>query len=218
VFIYLYMRSVALDSAADLTARARIRERALELFAARGLDAVTVREIAAAAGVSPALVVHHYGSKQALREAVDAYVCKVFDALLEAVSELPAQALPRRPEALAGFAELMVAHLPGGSVVPAYLRRLLLSGDEAGRDLFRRWYALTVAHAEELTAAGVMRRSDDAALRAAFLLVNDLAVVLLRDQLADVLGVDPLTPAGARRWAAETLDAYARGVFTTEGS
>jgi tetracycline repressor-like protein len=37
---------------------------ASRLFAAHSPDAVTVRPIATAAGVSPALVVHHFGSKE----------------------------------------------------------------------------------------------------------------------------------------------------------
>ncbi|MEO7078692.1 MAG: helix-turn-helix domain-containing protein, partial [Rhodococcus sp. (in: high G+C Gram-positive bacteria)] len=36
----------------DRTARARIRDEALRLFAERGPDAITMRDIAAAAGVS----------------------------------------------------------------------------------------------------------------------------------------------------------------------
>ena len=55
----------------DLKAAAVIREVAMRLFADRGAAAVTVREIAAAAGVSPGLVMHHYGSKDGLRDAVD---------------------------------------------------------------------------------------------------------------------------------------------------
>ena len=35
---------------------------------------MTVRKVAAAASVSPALVIHHYGSVEALREACDHYV------------------------------------------------------------------------------------------------------------------------------------------------
>jgi AcrR family transcriptional regulator len=55
----------------DLTARAAIRNATLRLFADRGPDAVSVRAIASEAGVSPALVLHHFGSKAGLREAVD---------------------------------------------------------------------------------------------------------------------------------------------------
>jgi TetR/AcrR family transcriptional regulator, regulator of cefoperazone and chloramphenicol sensitivity len=71
---------------------------------------------------------------------------------------------------------------------------------------------------EQLTAAGAMRASGDVAVRAAFLTVNDLAMVLLRDQLTAVLGVDPLSPDGMRRWAAEVVTAYTEGVFTGEVS
>src|SRR6266508_1453721 len=57
----------------DLTARARIRDAALRLFAERGIEAATIRDIAKAAGVSSGLVRHHFGSKEALRDACDSY-------------------------------------------------------------------------------------------------------------------------------------------------
>lgn len=199
----------------DLTARAVIRNRALELFAERGPDAVTVRDIAAAANVSPALVVHHYGSKAGLVEAVDDEVARVFDDALAAMAERP-EDLAGGPGAARGVAEILLASVPEGSPVPAYLRRLLLSGDPVGHDLFKRWYDATLALLSSLGEAGVLRPTDDPAVRAAFLLVNDLALLLLRDHLTDAVGVDPLTPAGMQRWAADVLDAYARGVFIPE--
>lgn len=58
----------------DLTARARIRDAALQHFADRGAEATTVRAVAKAAGVTPGLVCHHFGSKRGLWEACDAYV------------------------------------------------------------------------------------------------------------------------------------------------
>ena len=200
----------------DLTARAVIRDRALALFAAHGSDAVTIRQIAADAGVSPALVVHHYGSKQGLREAVDAYVAGVFDDMFVAATEDPAQFGSGGPQAAAIFAELMLSHLLPDSPVPAYLRRLLLSGDPAGRELFRRWHALSATMTDRLVAAGMLRPSADPPVRSAFLMINDLAAVLLRDHLTDVLGVDPLSPDGIRRWAADVVAAYTDGVFKTE--
>ncbi len=201
----------------DITARALIRDRALALFAEQGPDAVTIREIAAAAGVSPGLVVHHYGSKQGLREAVDAYVSEAFEGMLAAAVDDPEAFGGSVPQAAASFAELLLAYLPPDSPVPAYLKRLLLSGDPVGRDLFRRWYELSVAMTAQFTQAGMMRPSDDPAVRAAFLMINDLAVVLLRDHLTDVLGIDPLSDDGIRRWAADVVAAYAEGVFTSEG-
>ena len=57
----------------DLTARARIRDAALRLFGDRGTDGTTIRDIAATAGVSGGLVRHHFGSKEGLRDACDAY-------------------------------------------------------------------------------------------------------------------------------------------------
>ncbi len=200
----------------DLTARAVIRNRALALFSERGPDAVTVRDIAAAAEVSPALVLHHYGSKAGLRAEVDAHVAGIFDQALEAMAGHPEILAGEGRAAAASIAELLLTGLPAGSPVPAYLRRLLLSGDPTGRAVFARWYAATAEVTARLTDAGVMRPSDDPAVRAAFLLANDLAVVLLRDQLADVLGVDPLSPEGMTRWATDLLAAYAHGVYATE--
>src|ERR1017187_1218204 len=65
----------------DRTSRAVIRDEALRLFAASGPDAVTIRDVARAAGVSPALVVRHYQSKDGLRGAVDDHVARVLEAV-----------------------------------------------------------------------------------------------------------------------------------------
>ena len=58
----------------DRTTRARIRDAAIDCIAQHGLTDTTVRKIAAAAGVSPGLVIHHFGSMDALREACDQHV------------------------------------------------------------------------------------------------------------------------------------------------
>ena len=50
-------------------------------------------------------------------------------------------------------------------------------------------------------------------MRAAFLLVNDLVLILLRTPIAAAIGVDPLTPEGVTRWAKEVTTIYAKGAF-----
>lgn len=201
------------DDQRDLTARATIRNAALRLFAERGPDAVTVREIAAQAGVSPALILHHFGSKDGLRAEVDAFAAQAFDAVFEA---MPTDQLV---ELLAGgatsgsLAEAFARGFPRGSPLPAYLGRLFLTHDPAGAALFGRWFATTRHLLDVMVEAGVARPTEDPTVRAAFFLVNDLALVLLRNHIATVIGADPLTPEGIERWGREVSIVYAEGAF-----
>lgn len=199
----------------DRTARARIRDEALRLFGDHGPDAVTVRDIAAAAGVSPALVVRHYGSKDGLRDAVDDHVAQVFEAMLSRASDPSRAGGPFDPAASPSLAELVAEHLPAESAIPAYLGRMLLAGGGVGSALFRRLQALSRRTLADLSGAGLAAEGSDPEVRAAFLLVNDLALLILRARLADVLGVDPLSAAGMRRWGAEVLSIYRNGLKGT---
>ena len=198
----------------DLTARATIRNAALRLFADRGPDAVTVREIATQAGVSPALVIHHFGSKDGLRTEVDAFAAQAFDGIFEA---LPAEELGEiltTGGATGSLAEAFARGFPPGSPLPAYLRRLLLTDDPAGTALFGRWYAATRRVLDVMVEMGYARPSEDPGVRAAFFLVNDLALILLRNPIAAAMGADPLTPEGIDRWAREATIVYAEGAFS----
>ncbi|MEV8268518.1 helix-turn-helix domain-containing protein [Microbacterium sp. NPDC076911] len=190
----------------NATSRERILANALSLFAARGADAVSVRDIAAAAGVSPALILHHFGSRERLRQEVDESVIATFDYLLDAEATTASVTT-------ASVVELMTAGLPPGSPLPAYVRQLVLTNSPAGSKLFKRWYELTVNVTAQMDAAGQTNPTDDPAMRAAFLLANDLALLLLQRHIEDATGVDPLSTAGLQRWATIALGAYTDGVF-----
>jgi AcrR family transcriptional regulator len=194
-------------SSQDLTARARIRDEALRLFAEHGPDAVSVRQVAAAAGVSAALVIRHYSARDGLIAAVDDHVVHVIETLLAQLTE------PGGSDArLTSLAAAVTAQLPPGSPVPGYLGRMLTGGGPAGAALFGRLYALSQQALARMVAEGQAAAGDDAAVRAAFLLVNDLAVLILRDRLSDVLGADPLSEAGLRRWGGEVELIYGHGL------
>lgn len=197
----------------DRTARARIRDEALRLFAERGSDAVTMRDIAAAAGVSAALLVRHYGSKDGLVEAVDTHVVATFETLLTTMTEQTA-AVGLEPVAVPNLLDGLATHLPTDSAIPAYLSRLLVAGGPAGSALFDRLFRLSQATLRTMVAAGTASCGEDANVRAAFLLVNDLAVLILRPRLTEALGVDPLSTAGMRRWAGEVFAIYRDGLIS----
>lgn len=193
-----------------------MRDEALRLFAESGPDAVSVRQIAQAAGVSPGLVLHHFGSKDGLRQDIDRHVLSVFEAVVsEAAVRAPEQGEPGAGQARS-LGEAVLRHLPEGSPIPAYLGRLLLSESEAARALFQRLHQLSLRTLEEMARAGQAVRGRDPHVRAAFLLVNDLALLLLRPRLTEVLGVDPLSAAGLERWTPEVMAVYGGGLAAEE--
>jgi TetR/AcrR family transcriptional regulator, regulator of cefoperazone and chloramphenicol sensitivity len=192
---------------ADLTAAAAIRIAAMELFAERGYAEVTVRQIAAAAGVSPALVIHHYGSKENLRAVLEERVAAFVESMLADLARLAEEG------GSSSVAELFADRLEREPGLAGYVRRLLADGGPAGLDLFGRLYQVTGTDMQALEQAGVVRRSNDEAVRNAFLLSNDLAVLLFRPHLSQVAGIDPLSRDGLVRWSAEVVDVYRNGVF-----
>ncbi len=195
----------------DRTARAIIRDEALRLFADRGPDAVTVREVAAAAGVSAALVIRHYGSRDGLVAAVDDHVVTTLERVLGELAD-PASGSPLDPAAAPGLVEAVFGRLSSGSALPRYLGRMLLDGGPAASSAFRRLHEAAQGALEALVAQGVASPGADPAVRAAFLLANDLAVIMLRDRIAEVIGDDPLSVDGMRRWAGELTQIYDHGL------
>jgi AcrR family transcriptional regulator len=191
----------------DIRAAAVIRETAMRLFAERGAAAVTVREIAAAAGVSPGLVIHHYRSKDGLKDAVDRRAVAFFEEMIGEFGR------PGEEGGSASLVELLADRLDSEPAMVDYIRRLLLDGGEAADRLFTQLLDATEAGMRALVAAGAVRPARDERLRTAFLLSNDLSLLLLRRQIARAAGIDPLTREGLGSWSAAVLDVYTRGVF-----
>jgi AcrR family transcriptional regulator len=163
--------------------------------------------------VSPALVIRHYQSKDGLREAVDDHVARLLEAVLADMAGSPAG--PFTPGSLPALAGAVTRYLPRGSPVPAYLGRMLAGHGPAAAGLFRRLHAASERTLAELARQGLADDGGDPPARAAFLLVNDLAVLILRDRIADVLGTDPLSPDGIRRWGRQVLSIYRGGLAAT---
>src|SRR3954469_17211634 len=111
----------------DLTGRARIRDAAIRRFGADGFGA-SVRAIAADAGVSPGLVIHHFGSKDGLRAVCDEHVLRV---IREAETDAFTQGTP---------ADLLtqLAVLDDYAPLVGYLVQALLAGGDLAATLLER--------------------------------------------------------------------------------
>lgn len=112
----------------DLTAKARIRNAALDLYSKSGPDRISLRAIASEAGVTLGLVQHHYKTKAGLRDAVDQLVVDYFATALAEVpdAEHPADLAAARDEAVR---RMLAANPP----VLDYVRRAVL--DPSGENL-----------------------------------------------------------------------------------
>ena len=130
---------------------------AAALFAAKGFNGTTTREIAKAAGVSEALVFKHFPTKQALYAAILAEKVSVNE-LLEAVEESAKKRDDRRVFMLiAGF-----RIRPG--VDPTLLRLLLFSALE-GHELSDLFFAKHHKIFYDHLAAYIRLRIDEGAFR-----------------------------------------------------
>jgi AcrR family transcriptional regulator len=190
----------------DLTARARIREAALAQFAEHGYERTTIRGVAAAAGVSPGLVRHHFGSKQALRDAVDAHVMSEILRINDQLKEDSERGDLRR------------TILSREEVRPyqGYLMRALMEGSPTLARLFDGM----IAPSEDWVVAADQRRTDepftDARTRAVLLTALGLAVPLLQEHISRALGVDIRSDEGDRLVALALLDIYSHALITPE--
>ena len=188
----------------DLTARARIREAAFALIAEQGVRGTTLRAVGERAGVSPALVLHHYGSKQGVVDAVSEWVLDLLSSATgdRGASDDPAQASSQRAQAFDDLLRTVPLLRP-------YIRRMLL--DDTPESV--QWFTSAVEQsADELRRrekAGLARRSDDVLAEAAILSVAALGPILLPRQLGQVLGAS----AATERWRAGLAEMLSSALY-----
>ena len=171
--------------------RQRLISTALTLFAERGFDAVTVRDISKASEVSVGLINHHFGSKEGLREAVDLHVMAQFE---EALTILPGEdkAEGSDPDAAASVTDWVddwiARHEEGSAVLFGYFRRALLDDSEWGSRIFKRFYAIAQNTVTRLDAHGAIRPDVDRLWLPFLMIYLELGTTLLDPYIKQVMG------------------------------
>ena len=156
----------------DRSTRARLRDAAVAVFARDGFGA-TVRAIADAAGVSPGLVIHHFGSKDKLRAECDEYV-------LTRTREENRRQLENNPGTApfaAIVAQLDVVEDAGPRMI--YLVRSLQDGGGMARELLEPLATDAEVTLRAGVADGTIKPSVDEAARARHLMAQSMGALLV---------------------------------------
>jgi AcrR family transcriptional regulator len=192
----------------DRTARARIRDAAIERFAADGVAAANLKDIAAAAGVSTPLVLHHFGSKEGLRVACDEHVASVIKA-----QKTTAMAAGK---GLDPFQAIRDAY--DGTPVIRYLARTLADGSPAVDRLVDEMIEDSLGYMAQGVESGILTPAEDLRERAVVLCLWQMGALVLHEHVKRLLGVDLLDDGAgsAIKWARINAEILAKGVISEE--
>jgi AcrR family transcriptional regulator len=188
----------------DLTATARIRDAAIEQFGQHGFD-VGLRVIAKAAGVSAALVIHHFGSKDGLRQACDDFVA-------ESVRASKSESL-RSSDPASWFAQL--ADVESFAPSMAYLVRSMQSGGALATSLWHNMIDNAEQYIDEGVRAGTIKPSPEPKRRAKFLAITGGGGFLLYLQMhQNPTDIRAVLHDYAQDMVLPALEVYTHGLMT----
>lgn len=185
----------AVQVSSDLTARARIRDAAIELFADKGIEGATIRDIAQQADVSSGLLRHHFGSKEGLRDACDEWA-------LNELTKISGQFTAF--SSLDGFT-------PRVRLLQRYIIRSILDGSPAGNAIFDRM----LEYGEQWLATTDLEVADPRAF-VAMLSVMKMSMFTMDDLMSRALGEDVTEPKAWARMMRASLDVFSQPLITKE--
>jgi TetR/AcrR family transcriptional regulator, regulator of cefoperazone and chloramphenicol sensitivity len=188
---------------ATAAAQDRILEAALEGFARDGVAATSIRDVAAAAGVSPGLVQHYFPSKAALRSAVNEHVTEAARTALEL----------RKVEGdvIEDLAERLTRLVADHFVALRYVGRGVAEGDEAALAIFDTLTQLCRDQLAELQRAGMLRADLDLDWAALHTVLINLGTVIMEPGVSRQLRRPFLTKRQVERWKEATRALFVEG-------
>lgn len=165
--------------------RERLIRTAFQLFAERGFDSVTVRDLASASKVSVGLINHHFGSKDGLREAVDEFFIAQFEDAITGAAPQPVST----PEDHAQIIDQWIArHETDWPMIVAYFRRALLEESDWGFSLFERFYGFVQSSVMRMDAAGQIAADVDRLWLPFLMMYLELGTMIFDPYIKRVLG------------------------------
>ncbi|MBK7821724.1 MAG: TetR/AcrR family transcriptional regulator [Tessaracoccus sp.] len=163
----------------DRTAKARLRDTAVEIVAEEGARALTARGVADRAGLSAGLIRHHFGSMADLLVACDEHVAAT-------IKQLKEEAIQGGPsvDVLAAVRQSGDTHIMG------YLAMRLADDSRHINDLVDALAADAAEYMADGVELGLFTRTPNERRRAAMMTIYALGSLVMYRHMRRLLGVD----------------------------
>lgn len=188
--------------------RERICEAALLGFAESGVAATSIRDVAAAAGVSAGLVQHHFATKDKLCEAVNEYVV---ERAAMTFAELPSGSAE---EVQRGLGDRVTAWAREHPEALLYVARLTADEDPAALEIFDAFLAIATEQWRRLAEEGMVRPDVDLEWAALQAIVLILGSALFEGAISRHLPKPWRDPEQLERWNRANSALFRRGVYS----
>lgn len=196
-------------SSADKTSRGgadRILNAAVMLFGKHGFRGTTLKDIATEAGVSQALIVHHFGTKNALRKTCDDYVARLIRV--------------RKKETIGSEPQFdpftALRQLKDSRALLQYLTRTLTEGGTNASALIDEMVADAEGYMAQGEQAGLIKPSAVPRDRAVLLVLWSLGALVLHEHVHRLLDVDFLASDSSseslQRYLYPAMELYSQGL------
>lgn len=186
---------------------ARILDAAVRLFGRSGIASTSLKSIAVEAGVSQALIIHHFGTKNGLRRACDAHVNRL-------IRERKEAAIDEGPQLDPLFGLRLMAD---GRDLMRYLVRTLTEGGDGVDEFIDDMVADAEVYMAHGVEVGTFRPSAVPRERVVMLTLWSVGALVLHEHLDRLLGVDLLAedygPAGLAPYIRPALELFADGLL-----
>ena len=190
------------------TTREQLLTIAVEMFAANGFAQTSLRAIAKQAGVSPALLVHHFGTKDALIKEAIAIT------LGHWVADEKAAMLDDESNQLSHWQTVMAK----GATPLSFFRQVLLAGGEYSQRLFAAAVSESENLLEQMKSAGRLRDVKDPKTTALMLTLSGLGSVLFMDHIERILGGSIASETVAKKLMNANNQMLQEGIFVPSHS
>lgn len=176
---------------------------AVEMFAADGFQKTSLRSIAKAAGVSPALMIHHFGTKENLIDLA------IVNTLGDWVAKEKLAMLEDQESQLSSWQSI----IEQGATPLNFFRQVLLAGGKYAARLFD----VAVQESEQLLAAsaknGILKTVADRHATAILMTISGLGSLILMEHIESHMGGSLGSPAVAQRLMLANNEMLQDGIF-----